>query len=343
MSFMIRPLGSVDAGIVQELLLRSPASARRVRGRDVADGDGLAVLTDRPPHTASAIKTVLGLVDEPGVLRGVCDVIVPWPEAGAAHISLLLIDDAAQGRGLGRLLHDSLVAQLRAQGGVTSLRAGVAATTAGPAPGFWERLGYRLAPELRPDNTGTVESTTMLVTRELTPSAPIPSCGPPTWPTPVDAPAPSPASPHPVPGPHTGLHHLELWTADLTRTAPSWHWLLTALGWGAELVEGWELGRIWRHADGSYVVLEQSEDVVGTRSERRAPGMNHVALRAGSQDALDALRSTAPAHGWRELFPERYPHAGGADHTAWYGEDPDGIEVELVATSAIGADPAPSS
>src|SRR5699024_11777962 len=78
------------------------------------------------------------------------------------------------------------------------------------------------------------------------------------------------ASPH-----SSGLHHLELWTADLAVAEPAWDWLLISLGWVRERVEGWELGRVWRHPDGSYVVLEQSADVLGTRAERRSPGMNH--------------------------------------------------------------------
>lgn len=105
---------------------------------------------------------------------------------------------------------------------------------------------------------------------------------------------------------------------------------MTTLGWAAERLEGWERGRIWRSADGGYLVLEQSPDVLGTRSERRSPGMNHLALRVTDRAVLDAIRSAAPEHGWRELFAERYPHAGGQDHTAWYGEDAEGIEVELV-------------
>lgn len=53
-----------------------------------------------------------------------------------------------------------------------------------------------------------------------------------------------------APPPGSGLHHLELWTADLAVAAPAWDWLLTTLGWTHEPVEGWELGRIWRHPDG---------------------------------------------------------------------------------------------
>lgn len=134
-----------------------------------------------------------------------------------------------------------------------------------------------------------------------------------------------------TPTPGSGLHHLELWTADLAVAAPAWDWLMTSLGWSPERVEGWELGRIWRHPDDSYLVLEQSDDVRGERAERRGPGMNHLALRVADRGVLDALRDEAPRHGWHELFADRYPHAGGEVHTAWYGEDPHGIEVELVA------------
>jgi len=134
-----------------------------------------------------------------------------------------------------------------------------------------------------------------------------------------------------APPPRTGLHHLELWTADLAVAAPAWDWLMTSLGWAPERVEGWELGRIWRHRDDSYLVLEQSDDVQGASSERRRPGMNHLALRVADRGALDAIRAKAARHGWHELFADRYPHAGGEDHVAWYAEDPHGIEVELVA------------
>ncbi|ASK67205.1 glyoxalase [Brachybacterium avium] len=129
----------------------------------------------------------------------------------------------------------------------------------------------------------------------------------------------------------SGLHHLELWTPDLGVAEPAWDWLLTTLEWRRERVEGWELGRIWRHLDESYLVLEQSEDVLGARAERRSPGMNHLALRVADRTVLEEIRAEAPGRGWRELFADRYPHAGGEDHVAWYAEDPHGIEVELVA------------
>jgi len=126
------------------------------------------------------------------------------------------------------------------------------------------------------------------------------------------------------------VHHIELWVPDLARAQRSWGWLLTRLG--AEPFQTWEHGRSWRWGgDGPYVVLEQSPALTGDRHERRSPGLNHLALWAGSADDLDALVAEAPDHGWTLLFPDRHPSAGGRDHRAAYLEDADGYEVELVA------------
>jgi catechol 2,3-dioxygenase-like lactoylglutathione lyase family enzyme len=125
-----------------------------------------------------------------------------------------------------------------------------------------------------------------------------------------------------------GLHHLELWVTDLARVRPAWHWLLTELGWALD--REWPAGCTWRLED-AYVVLEQSPAVLPGSHERTRAGWNHVALWAGPPAGLDALVAQAPAHGWRLLFADRHPYAGGPDHRAAYLEDVDGHEVELVA------------
>ena len=124
------------------------------------------------------------------------------------------------------------------------------------------------------------------------------------------------------------LHHVELWVPDLPRAERSWGWLLTRLG--AVPYQSWEHGRSWRAGD-VYVVVEQSPDLAGDHHERRAPGLNHLAFHAGTAAELDALVAAAPAHGWRLLFADRHPFAGGPEHRAAYLEDGDGYEVELVA------------
>lgn len=127
------------------------------------------------------------------------------------------------------------------------------------------------------------------------------------------------------------VHHLELWTHDLAGAEGSWDWLLRSLGWVAEHPTDWPQGRIWRHPDGVYLVLEQSPDVVGSGHERRRPGLNHLALRAPDRAVLDDLRREAAARGWHEMYAVRYPHAGGPGHVALYLENTQGFEVELVA------------
>ena len=51
-----------------------------------------------------------------------------------------------------------------------------------------------------------------------------------------------------------------------------------------------------------------------------------------TREQVDALAAAAVGHGWHELFPDRYPHAGGPDHFAAYLVNSDGFEAELIAT-----------
>ena len=62
----------------------------------------------------------------------------------------------------------------------------------------------------------------------------------------------------------------------------------------------------------------------------KAPAF-HLAFNAGTREQSDTLAGDAPHHGWTELFPETYPHAGGPGHFAAYLVNSDGYEVELIA------------
>ncbi|MFE3387776.1 trifunctional class I SAM-dependent methyltransferase/NUDIX hydrolase/VOC family protein [Streptomyces anulatus] len=126
------------------------------------------------------------------------------------------------------------------------------------------------------------------------------------------------------------VHHIELWVADLAEAERGWGWLLGRLGHVP--YQHWAHGRSWRRGD-TYVVLEQSPDLAAGGHDRRRPGLNHLAFHVGDRAALDALVAEAPAYGWRLLFPDRHPYAGGEGHHAAYLEDPAGYEVELVADS----------
>ncbi|MFD4197436.1 GNAT family N-acetyltransferase [Amycolatopsis thermoflava] len=125
-------------------------------------------------------------------------------------------------------------------------------------------------------------------------------------------------------------HHVELWVPDLERAEESFGWLLTELGWQEHQRRrdgvSWKLGA-------GYLVVQQSPALTGATHDRRAPGLSHLALHAGSPERVDQLAEAALAHGWRPLFADRYPHTGGPDHHAAYLENADGFEIELVAES----------
>ncbi|MGZ4448850.1 MAG: VOC family protein [Nocardioides sp.] len=120
------------------------------------------------------------------------------------------------------------------------------------------------------------------------------------------------------------LHHLDLWVGDVASATGEWGWLLGELEWEQDGE------RSWRHADGTYVFLETSADQVDAPYDRLRPGVNHLALTVEDRPLLDRLRAESSAHGWHELFADRYPHAGGELHTALYLESSEGFEVELV-------------
>jgi len=121
------------------------------------------------------------------------------------------------------------------------------------------------------------------------------------------------------------LHHLDLWVADPAVASGEWGWLLGELGWEVSADE-----RSWAHPDGTYVFLERSSDQVDEPHDRLRPGVNHLALTVADRATLDRLRAESSAHGWHELFADRYPHAGGEKMTAVYLESSEGFEVEVV-------------
>jgi len=124
------------------------------------------------------------------------------------------------------------------------------------------------------------------------------------------------------------LHHLDVWVSDPALAVAEWAWLLGELGW--EMGEEAGDSASWCHPDGTYLFLERSVDLVDEPHDRLRPGVNHLALTVEGRATLDRLRAESSSHGWHELFSDRYPHAGGEQHTALFLESSEGFEVEVV-------------
>lgn len=137
-----------------------------------------------------------------------------------------------------------------------------------------------------------------------------------------------------LPAAHGRPHHIELWVPDLAAAERSWGWLLGELGWRE--FQRWPAGVSWR-LGATYLVVEESPATSAAEHERTRPGLNHLALHVATRAQVDDLADRAVNHGWRPLFADRYPHAGGPDHYAAYLEDEAGFEVELVAVEGPAA------
>jgi hypothetical protein len=120
------------------------------------------------------------------------------------------------------------------------------------------------------------------------------------------------------------VHHLDLWVSDTAVGEAEWGWLLGELGWEIDH------GPSWVHPDGTYLFLEHSSHQRDEPHDRLRPGVNHLGLLTDERHLLDRIRAESSAHGWHEMYADRYPHAGGDEHTALYLENSEGFEVEVV-------------
>lgn len=128
-----------------------------------------------------------------------------------------------------------------------------------------------------------------------------------------------------------GFHHVEVWVADLVQARAEWGWLLGELSFVR--VGAWTEGESWE-AGGAYLTLTTSPNISGATHDRRAPGVNHLAFKAGGPRQVDDIMARADQHGWRPLYQDRYPHAGGPDHYAGWLESSAGFKAEVVADEA---------
>ncbi|HLR57457.1 MAG TPA: VOC family protein [Beutenbergiaceae bacterium] len=127
----------------------------------------------------------------------------------------------------------------------------------------------------------------------------------------------------------SGFHHVEVWLADFEKVRSEWGWLLTEVGF--QLAQRWSGGESW-HAGEAYLTLTSSPNLRNVAHDRRQPGVNHLAFKAGSASHVDAVMSAAPERGWQPLYHDRYPHAGGPNHYAGWLENSAGFKIEIVAT-----------
>lgn len=126
-----------------------------------------------------------------------------------------------------------------------------------------------------------------------------------------------------------GIHHVELYVSNLAQSTEFWGWFLAELGFAP--FQQWDAGRSWRLNDTYLVFVQTLDRHLDVSYHRGRVGLNHLAFWAESRDQVNALTEQVRARGFRILYEDRHPFAGGPDHYALYFEDPDRIKVEVVA------------
>ncbi len=152
---------------MQELLASDPGYAERITGRPPGPRDGRDLLRLVPAGFSLENKHVLGLFDG-DLLVAVVDLLRGYPDPDHAFVGLLQVRGDRQHEGLGRALHDQVVAGLSAWPEIARLRLAIVDTNADTATPFWTRLGYLPTGEAVPfHDEGHLPTTARLYERSV--------------------------------------------------------------------------------------------------------------------------------------------------------------------------------
>ncbi|HEV2249962.1 MAG TPA: VOC family protein [Candidatus Limnocylindria bacterium] len=123
------------------------------------------------------------------------------------------------------------------------------------------------------------------------------------------------------------FHHLDIYVADLARSAAFWGPLLGELGWRARPER--PTVRSWTDGTTELFLVQAEPEFVAQGYHRKRVGLNHLALSVPGRSALDAVRTLVASRGARMLY------GGEIEETAtqyrFFFEDPDRIKVEVLA------------
>lgn len=129
------------------------------------------------------------------------------------------------------------------------------------------------------------------------------------------------------------IHHIELYVSDLSKTKRFYSNLFALLSYS--LHQEWDEGFSYKEGN-CYIVFVQVEDAfIDNTYHRKNIGLNHMAFTVRDNIMVDKIRNYLKQDGITELYSDKYPHAGGKDHYAFFFEDPDRIKLEIVAEDII--------
>ena len=166
-SVTLRPIDGEPASMhaLRRVLDASPRYAHLVTGVPPGPADAQSLYTMVPDGKAYDDKFVLGIHDG-DTMVGCIDLIRGYPDPQTAHIGLLLVDEAHQGRGVGRAAYCAMEELVRRWGSCSRIRLGVVRTN-DRAAAFWPRLGFAATGEVKPYRYGAIVSEVVVYAKAL--------------------------------------------------------------------------------------------------------------------------------------------------------------------------------
>ncbi|HWF76597.1 MAG TPA: VOC family protein [Caulobacteraceae bacterium] len=125
------------------------------------------------------------------------------------------------------------------------------------------------------------------------------------------------------------LHHLDLTVSDLERAKGFWAPLMEHLGYRVVNDTPQELAFATDDDSATAVVLHPARATsAGKTHDRYAPGLHHLAFRAGSREEVDQVHALLQRMDGTILDPPAlyYP----PNYYSVFFADPDGLKLELV-------------
>jgi catechol 2,3-dioxygenase-like lactoylglutathione lyase family enzyme len=123
------------------------------------------------------------------------------------------------------------------------------------------------------------------------------------------------------------FHHMDVYVADLARSAEFWGRLLGRLGWRPRAdrpgVKSWTDGTT------ELFFVQAEPEFVAQGYHRKRVGLNHLALAVGGRADLEAIRALVAEQGARLLYGGEIEETA-TQHRLFF-EDPDRIKVEVLA------------
>jgi uncharacterized protein len=154
-----------EMATLQNLFEQAPDYFTRITGYPSGPADAQSTYSILPDGKDYVDKFVFGLFKDDEMV-GCADVIRRFPRDNYAFVSLLLIAEPLQKKGMGKQSYSLIEQRIRAWEGVDTIRIAVLGTNEIVLP-FWQKMGFRLTGEMSPYSYDKVKTMAVYLEKRI--------------------------------------------------------------------------------------------------------------------------------------------------------------------------------